>query len=309
MGAFVLFTWIFNGGAFYGIQKIHPVGGSYKFINPLIAVDRQQVSDFFANQSLQAKLGSVIDKHKNKGEIEQAAVYFRDLEPGRWVGINQDAKFSPGKLLKIPVMLTYFKEAEGNPEILKKHLTYRQTPVNAAHDSRSNLEDGRSYPVEDLIKDMIVNDSDDAADALYDNIDKPALKEVFADLGVEFKEDKQTDDYLSVRLYSLFFRVLYNSTYLNREYSEKALDILSQTPNTDGIATGLPNDLVISNKYRTRNFNKTLQESHDCGIIYYPGHPYLLCVMGIGRNADVINAVFKDLSQAVYKDMTDKYKN
>ena len=309
VGAFILFTWIFNGGAFYGIQKIHSANNSYKLINPLIAVERQQISDFFANQSLQAKLQAIIDKHKKTQDIQDASVYFRDLEPGRWVGINEDLKFSPGKLLKIPVMMAYFKEAEGNPEILKKQLVYKQDSANLSGDSKTNLESGQSYSIEDIISDMIINDTDDAANVLYDNIDKQALNEVFGDLGVDFKEDKTTDDYLSVRLYSLFFRVLYNATYLNREYSEKALDILTQTPNIDGISVGLPNDLLVANKYRTRDFGKGLEESHDCGIIYYPQHPYLLCTMGIGKSATVINNVFKELSQAVYKDMTDKYKN
>jgi beta-lactamase class A len=309
IGAFILFIWIFNGGSFYGIQKIHSAIGGYKFINPLIAVDREQITDFFANQSLQSKLQAIIDVHTKNNDIKQASVYFRDLDPGRWVGINEDLKFSAGRLLKVPIMIAYFKLAEADPAILQKNLVYTQNQANAAEDSRTALEDGKDYTVEELIEDMIINDTDDAANVLYDNIDKPALNEVFGDLGIEFKEDKATDDYISVKLYSLFFRVLYNATYLDRTYSEKALYILSQTPNTDGIALGLPNDVVFSNKDRTRDFSKSLKEGHDCGIVYYPNHPYLLCTMAIGRSGETIKNIFKELSQVVYKDMMTNYKN
>ncbi len=312
MGAFVLFIWIFNGGRFYGIQKIHPATGSYKFINPLIAVEREQITDFFANESLQTKLASIIDKHKKNQDIQEGAVYFRDLDPGRWVGINEDLKFSPGKLLKMPIMIAYFKEAETTPAILQKKLVYHTNPKSTAVDTQANLEDGQSYTVEEFINDMITNDTGNAPNILYDNIDKEALNEIFSDLGINFIEDKQTDDYITVKQYSLFFRVLYNATYLNREFSEKALDILSQTSNIKGIAEGLPNDLTISHKYRTRNFTQNgsqLQESHDCGIVYYPQHPYLLCTMGIGKTSGTISNTFKDLSQAIYEDMSKSYKN
>ncbi len=310
LGGMALFVWIFNGGSFYGIQKIHSKG-NYKFINPLIAVERTQAPEFFENQALKDKLNTVLQKHKKNQDIQDASIYFRDLEPGRWMGINEDFKFSPGKFLKLPIMIAYFKEAEVNPAILKKTLVYHATPENTFVDNQVNLEDGQSYPAEELIRDMIIDDDDDAATVLYDNIDTQALNEVFSDLGIDFKEDKTNDDYLSTKLYSLFFRVLYNATYLNREFSEMALDILSQT-NPTGIAAGLPNDILIAHKYRTRSFvqNKnTLVESHDCGIIYYPGHPYLLCAMAIGKNRSLMSSMFKELGQTAYKDMSEKYKN
>ena len=310
IGGFIFFTWIFNGGSFFGIKKIHSnASNAYKFINPLIAVENEQVSDFFVNQALQNKLASIIEDHRRSLDIQQAAVYFRDVDPGRWVGINEDVQFSPGKLLKMPLMMAYFKAAETDPKILEKKLVHHTDPADTSVGNQVDLVDGQSYSVLELIKDMIIDDDDGSANLLYDNIDHQALDEVFSDLGINFKEDKKTDDYITVKQYSLFFRVLYNATYLNRDYSEQALDILSQTPNTDGIAIGLPNDLVVANKYRTRDFGKGLVESHDCGIIYYPGHPYLLCAMGIGKSEESINKVFKDVSQVVYKDMTQKYKN
>lgn len=309
IGGFILFIWIFNGGRLYGIQKIHSSSSKYKFINPLLAVEQEKSVDFFANLSLQNKFTGIIDKYEKNKDIKGATVYFRDLEPGRWVNINGSLKFSAGKLLKVPMMIAYFKQAETNPTILQKKLVYTVNTGNIAPANQADLHNGQSYTIEELIKNMIIIDDDNSANILFDNIDKPALNEVFADLGISYKEDKESEDFLTAQQYGLFFRVLYNATYLNREFSEKSLDILSQTPNTDGISIGLPNDLTIADKYRTRIFGNGLQESHDCGIIYYPNHPYLMCVMGIGKDTTVINSMFKELSQAAYNDMVEKYKN
>ena len=309
MGAFVLFIWIFNGGSFYGLQKVHSGSSSYKYINPTIAVEHKQLTDFFANEALQGRLNAIVEKYKKDRGVQTASVYFRDLEPGRWVGINEEAEFSAGKLLKVPIMIAYYREAEVSPDILKKQLIYKRDPNSETQSNQVSLEAGKPYSVEEIIKDMIIDDDDNAANMLFDNIDKQALNEVFSDLGVNYKEDKQSEDLLTVKMYALFFRVLYNATYLNWQNSEAVLDILSQTPDTDGISAGLPNDIVTANKFRTRSMGSGFKEGHDCGIIYFPKHPYLLCAMGIAKDSEVITNMFRDISQAVYLDMSDKYKN
>src|SRR5258708_137024 len=311
LGAFVLFIWIFNGGRFYGIQRNH-TNSNYKFIHPLIALNTQQIADFFSNNKLQTKLTKIIDKHKKNQDVQEAAIYFRDLDFGRWVGLNEDLRFSPGKLMKVPIMITYFRQAESDPKVLQKQLKYIVDPKIASRNNQVGLQNNEIYPVAKLIEAMIIDDDDNSANLLFDNINRGSLNEVFSDLGINFKEDKENEDFITVKQYSLFFRILYNSTYLSRQYSERSLEVLSQTPNTDGVSIGLPNDLIVANKYRTRSFNQgrsRLKESHDCGIVYFPKHPYLICTMGVGINNMAIDNTFKELSQAVYNDMSENYKN
>lgn len=309
LGAFALFAWVFNGGALLGVQKIHPGGRShYRFISPLLAVETPEKKEFFANKSLQNNIANFIDGKKKSRSISSAAVYFRDIEPGRWIGINENAKFFAGKLFKVPIMITYFKNAESDPAILANKVVYdRKHPVV---NSADNLITGQLYTVEYLIKAMIINDDDNAAEILFDNISKNSLNEIFSDLGIDFYEDKTTDDFVSIKLYGLIFRILYNATYINRDMSEKALDILSQTDSTRGIAAGLPNDIMVSHKYRINDLGRSdgLLEVHDCGIAYYPDHPYLLCIMVQGKNSADTQNVFKEIGQMIYQDMAEKYK-
>src|SRR5258708_36506217 len=78
LGAFVLFIWIFNGGRFYGIQKNH-TNSNYKFIHPLIAVESEQIADFFSNNKLQNKLTKIIYKQKKNKEVQKAEIYITEL--------------------------------------------------------------------------------------------------------------------------------------------------------------------------------------------------------------------------------------
>lgn len=86
---------------------------------------------------------------------------------------------------------------------------------------------------------------------------------------------------------------------------------MSWTSSDDGYAAGLPHEVTVSHIYRSRKFsqdNKKMVETHACGNIYYPGHPYNLCMVAIGENADAINGIFKNISEIVYNDMVDRYK-
>ena len=40
--------------------------------------------------------------------------YYRDLNHGAWIGINENEKYTPSSLLKVTIMIAYFKEAESN---------------------------------------------------------------------------------------------------------------------------------------------------------------------------------------------------
>ncbi len=295
MGVLGLFIWLFNGGSILDVKKIHPVGSNYKFINPLLAVDTFEKKNFLEDIALRNKISSLIDREKSKKSIKEASVYYRDIEPGRWVGINERNNFSPGNLLKIPIMMAYLKAAESNPGLLNKTFVLNNAP----------------FTTDELIRAMILDDDEDATILLFDNIDQNSLDEIYSDLGIEFVESKENLDYISVKDYSLIIRFLYNATYLNRKYSEKALELLSETTTGQGIDIGLEKGLVVAHKYRERTFvdkNKTLVEAHDCGIIYFPKHPYLLCMASVGENKEIIDSVFKEVGQLTYQDMKNNYK-
>jgi hypothetical protein len=312
LGGLVLFIWIFNGGRLYGIQKIHQSGGNYKFTNPLLAVNVDQPVQFLQTDNLKNQISALLDKSQKSGQLTAASFYFQDLESGRWFGLNEDLTYSPGKFLKVPIMIGYFKAAETDPTILQKQLVYTTQPGDTNTSNQVDLQEGESYPVSDFIKDMIIDDSDSSAIILFDNIDKNYLNEVYSDLGINYHEDKTSDDYINIKQSALFYRVLYNSTYLNPNYSEQALDIISRGDVGLGTALTLPNNITVAHRNRGRQIiqnSAKLEEVNDCGIIYYPGHPYILCGLAMGKNLDAVNNLFSQASQIVFKDMSERYKN
>jgi len=295
------------------LKKLHSQGGEYKYVNPLLAVDLEEGLQFVQQKALQLKLQGLLAAAKANHTIVDASLYFRDIEPGSWVNINGDGKFSPGKLLKLPIMIAYFKLAQTDPSVLNQRITYYggQPRSSNLFPIAEKLQVGTSYAVSDLIHRMIVFSDDEAANLLFDAIDKNSLNEVFSDLGIDFKEEKEVLDFISLKAYTLFFRVLYNATYLNREYSEKALDLLVEADNSIGLNASLPKDIPTANRYGGRLIPNRIPaafEVYDCGIIYYPSHPYFLCGIAQGNDLNKIKTFFKDVGDATYNEVDYEYK-
>ncbi|HLE40638.1 MAG TPA: serine hydrolase [Nitrospirota bacterium] len=259
------------------------------------------------------KVRTLVEARLKGNDASAVSVYFRDLNNGNWFGIQENEKFSPASLLKIPVMIAYFKWTETNPLILNKKLPYAGADdVTGDQDMKpvKTLKAGRSYAVDDLIFRMIAY-ADNAAFGLL-SADLPAerLRKVHKDLYVDYNPEK-SEDYMSLTAYAAFFRVLYNSSYLNREMSEKALSYLSRSSFfKSGIAAAIPPDTDVASKFCERTVRTEdgddlgeIKQAHEVGIIYYPNRPYLIGIVTRGNDFKKMGNVMRAVSRLVYDEV------
>lgn len=287
--------------------------GGYRFINPLLEFDIAEISN--EPRPFKSKIQTKVQQLQADKKIRHISVYFRDLNNGPWFGINEKEKYAPASLLKVPVMISYLKAAETNPELLQKTLRYETEYLDDYQYIKPSMkiELGKEYTIEDLISRMIKHSDNLAGSLLRENMNTVAvpLEKVLSDFGVDF--ELGVGDELSVKNYASFFRILFNSSYLNRESSEKALDLLSQTEFDDGLVAGVPQDLAVSHKFGERSSSQTARQLHDCGIIYYPKHPYLLCTMTrgtVGATGDYvdISKAIGEISRLVYEEIDWQFR-
>ncbi|MDE2312278.1 MAG: serine hydrolase [Patescibacteria group bacterium] len=297
-----------------------------KYTNPLILSsslgDKKQFTEY---KPLENEVNQFITQARAEGSLLDLGMYYRDLTDGSWTGVNEDDKFSPGSLQKVPLMIAYLKLSETDPAILNEKLIDNLTSdVNSIQSIKPahSIQYGQSASVLDLIKLMIGFSDNNATDVLFNNIDHNNLKEVFSDLGVNFNENTTHSDYISTKQFALFFRILYNSTYLDWYNSELSLSLMTQTDFKDGLAAGVPANIPVAHKFGESYDASEAppggyppEQLHDCGIIYYPKHPYILCVMTKGvvpvtKNSDNVSSLEKDIqtvSSMVYADVQNRY--
>jgi beta-lactamase class A len=279
----------------------------YEYINPLLECEGAEES-FVELTPFKNKIQGYIETTtRNTRGIDLVSVYFRDLNNGPWFGINEKENFSPASLLKVPLMIAYFKQAEEDPEILKKFLVFERkgfpNTVQTILPSQS-IENGKSYTVEDLISRMIIYSDNNAQQLLLENIEDKIFKKVYSDFGLEPIEKNAVDTSVTVKTYAGFFRMLFNASYLNKTYSEKSLKLLLGSEFKDGLVAGVPPATPVAHKFGERSFlGSNVKQLHDCGIIYYPQHPYLVCVMSRGENAGDLTSIIHNISGLIYKEV------
>lgn len=278
--------------------------GTYKFINPLLECDNFKPSKISSLVQLENDLKKYINQSLSSGTSSHVSIYFRLLNSGPWIGINENHNYSPASLLKVPIMIAVLKKAESESGLLQKKINYNELQDL---EYTPNIKDdliklGNSYTVEELIISMIKYSDNEAKELLIDVAGDENIVKTMNELGVNTDGVDLSKDFISVRGYSSFFRLLYNATYLNKEMSEKALEILSTTNFSVGLQAKLPKEIVVSHKFGERGYVDTnLKQLHDCGIVYAQGNPYLLCVMTKGDSFEELAPVIADISEMVYK--------
>ena len=260
-------------------------------------ISNKQVSD------IREKVQYYIDTQSRNG-VQNVSVYFRDLNNGPWFGINEKDLFTPGSLLKVPLMISVYKEAMSDPNLLHKKLKYTGTEDYEQNITPElKIEPGKDYSVDDMVSYMIKYSDNDAADILFRSLNMKQLVDSYTELGVSPPANDQYT--VSVKNYASFFRILYNATYLDHGYSQKALQLLTQTAFNQGIVAGVPNAITVAHKFGERGFeNSSQKQLHDCGIVYYPNQPYLLCIMTRGNDFSTLEHVATDISRVIYQELS-----
>lgn len=278
---------------------------AYQFINPLL-FERTSKTFYAAEfKTYTDTISSYINSVKSSIPNSSVSVYFRDLNSGDWTGVNENDTYEPASMLKVVVMMSTLDLASENPAILTEKLYYA-----GAQDSGQNYKpnDGLTpgyYTVNELINAMIIySDNGATASLLGDKTINAAFQATYQLFRLPIVATATTTDYMSARSYSVVFRSLYNADFLSDSLSEQALHLLSQTTFTQGLAAGVPTSTTVSHKFgeyaETLPSGVSQKELHDCGIVYYPAHPYLLCVMAKGPDFPSLQNVLSTISGKTY---------
>lgn len=261
---------------------------------------------------LRSVLTDTVEQYKKDGKADRISVWVRDFTTQQWASIDETSRYVPASLLKVPLMIAYYKLAEISPSILTTPLQFVATSDTNAivpgFPPSQSLETGKNYSVNELIERMIKYSDNNAATVLVSHIDETIFNQVLIDLGISIPSNPSDNgfDFVTAKSNASIFRILFNASYLNREYSQKVLALLSQT-DFDGITHYLPKGITVAHKFGERGINNVdgsiMRELHDCGIVYKGDHPYSLCIMTEGKDAEQLLEVIQTISKIVYEQM------
>lgn len=298
-------------------EAVKQVSSKYELLNPNMENETEIVISKQEYVVLRQQLIDYIVTQSQVGKLRSAAVYFRDLHNGPTFGIEERSDFAPASLLKLPLLITYLGMAEDDPPILEKKLVFKQKVATTEiegqfYTPKEIVEEDKPYSIDELLYRMAALSDNNAYDVLFTYLTQlpegqDQLLTTFRELGIIFPQST-LEDTISVKGYASIFRLLYNGSYLSPEMSEKALEMLLESEFEQGLELGVPTGVKIAHKFGERslkveNDNSVVRQLHDCGIVYFPDNPYVLCIMTRGEDFDKLSQVLGSISKMVWDEV------
>lgn len=259
--------------------------------------------------NLRLTISDYFEEQKRQGVLADAGLYFRDLEDGPHFGVNEYADFAAASLLKVPVVIQYLGLAEQDPEILKVKLVVPaglELLYSVFYKPPAQLVAGDAHTVEDLLQRTMAY-SDNLAfvmlrQYLIDRYGKETfLEESYRQLGL-VPEVADRNHLITVLRYSSLFKLIYSASFLNSVMSEKLIEMMLAATFDHGLVQGVPPGVSVAHKFGEIERDGVVH-LHDCGIVYYPENPYVLCIMTRGRSYAELAKVISEVSRMVYTEV------
>lgn len=235
-------------------------------------------------------------KISNAEEDGTVSVYFEFLNTGSNIQINNDSRFYPASLVKLPTAMAVMKKVESGKWKLNNRLVLMEQDKDSRYGKLYQQPTGTSLTIDQLLEALLVESDNTAHHILMRNMSDAELDNLKDAIGLEDLFDDNKD--VSSKEYSRIFRALYNSSYLTRDGSQKILQLLARTPFNHTLPSGMPKDTTFSHKIgEDRVENNYL----DSGIVYLPNRPYLVTVMIKKHSQEDANKIMKQISKAAYE--------
>ncbi len=210
-----------------------------------------------------------------------ASIVIKDLDMDWEIAFNKDKPIPAASLVKLPILLSfYYADQEGKLRLSDAlDLTYPEKTV------AGDTPNGSISSVEELLNPMITYSDNVATNTLIDLLGYDSLNEYFKKIGLkntslsrkmlDFNLRGQgVENYTTAQDMAYLLEILYRGSFVNKEVSNKCLDLLMQQKINDRIPKKLPKDIPIAHKTGLEN-----HICHDVGIVYTEKGDFIICVL------------------------------
>lgn len=226
--------------------------------------------------------------------------YFEYLPSGTSIGVKEKEEFAIASLLKVPLVMATYKASNDNKISLSDNLIIRQSDLDPGFGELYKKGAGTKIELREAMRLSLVQSDNTAKNIITNTIPLKYLEDVFDSLDIAKDIDGKTI-LISPKGYASILRALYLSSYLPYEQSNQILTWLSETRFNDKVAAGVPSDIKVAHKIGSFETKDTKDNVFtDCGIIYVPKRPYILCVM-VNADEDKAKNAMQFISEHIYK--------
>lgn len=238
-------------------------------------------------KSLESRIAPLAKAHKGI-----VAVAVKNLKTGEEFYLNADRVMPTASLIKLPIMVeTYWQAEEGKAKLAESLTLKKADKVQGSGILTSHFSDGATFPLRDAVRLMIVYSDNTATNMVLDQIGLPSTNGRMAKLGLPetrinakvFRADTRIDQErgkkyglgtTTAREMVQLLELIEGGKAVSSDACKEMLGHLKACDDKEKMTRFLPRGTVVAHKTGSVNATKT-----DAGIIYSKTGPVALCVL------------------------------
>ena len=230
------------------------------------------------------------------------SAYFEYLPTGTSVGINSTQEFYAASLFKVPVIMAYYHKQERVGNINDEVLIIEKQDLDKNFGNLWKKGARTKIKASEAIFLALSRSDNTAAKVIARQVDEEDFQAVYQALDINFQTGSG-GAITTTRDYSKSLKALYFASVINRDHSNQILMDLSKSSFNDKLVAGLPSGTLVAHKIGDYRDAKNNQAFYDCGLVYLPKRPYLLCMSSVG-DQNTAKSRMKNFSKSVFDYVT-----
>lgn len=222
------------------------------------------------------------------------SLYFQYLPTGVSIGINDKVEYNPASLIKVPMVMSYYKQMENSGISSDRIVTIQEDDIDKSYGSLWKKGVGYKITLSEVVKLMLEDSDNTATFILNKQIKSIDFEDVYTNLDLEYAD--QGKYIVTAFGYTSILKSLYYASIINKEHSQLILSYLTRAKDNDKLPAGISKNIVIAHKI---GIDKNTNTYQDCGIVYVPKRPYVLCMISKGEE-DISTARMKKASKSIF---------
>lgn len=233
------------------------------------------------------------------GQGDLVSLYFEYLPSGTSIGINEKNEVRLSSLSKIPTAMAIYAKIKAGKLSKDQEIIIEEKFIDPEFGSLWKNAPGAKVTLSDIITASITESDNTAQNILLSLLTSDEINSVYEYLDIPFREE-YSYPIISAKNYSSILRSLYLSSFLPFQDSNEILDLMTESIYTDKIPAKIPPSIKIAHKIGVyEKIDVDNSTFSDCGIIYIPKRPYILCIMTKGSNS-FAQSTMSSLSKIIY---------
>ena len=213
------------------------------------------------------------------------AVAFYDLEEKTGFSIHGEKRVPSASTIKLVIMAEVMRRVRTGELSLDAGITVTEEMKTGGDGILKELMPGHVFTLREILTLMIIVSDNEATNILVNMLGMEAVNQMAGALGLKAAvlgrrmmdseaKKKGHDNYICADDIAKIYKMLWEGTCIDEEASAFMLDVLKRQQQSGRLQLYLPEEVEVAHKCGDLDFLE-----NDGGIIFLPGHPYILVVL------------------------------